>query len=264
MIYWTVGENRHTYPLNHPRIGWRRITGTVAASTAAAGYAAANAATYRTDSFWRPTTSTGWWSVSATASRVSYCGIAAHDLGSKAATVVVEYYDGAAWVQIGPTVTPTDDSTILIMFSDTLAGDWRLRITAAGAAPTIGVIQFGAITEFPQKAQFTGSVPFNRARQVTFNVNMTEGGHYAGRSIQRVSLTPSMAVANLSETWIADEWDAFAAHAETSPFFIADRPEDQPESVAYAWTAGVVTPQRGVANAAVSSRIELSLTGFLA
>ncbi len=215
MIYWKIGENRHNYPMKNPRIGWRRITGTVSASTAAAGYAAANAATYRTDSFWRPTAATGWLEINATASRVSYCGVAAHDLGSKNAAAVVEYYNGSAWVQIGPTVTPADDSAILILFTATEAGRWRLRIIAADAAPTIGVIQFGAITEFPHRAQFTGSVPFNRARQITFAANMTEGGHYAGRSIQRVSLAPSMSVGYLSEEWITDEWDAFAAHAET-------------------------------------------------
>lgn len=251
-------------PLNHPRIGWRKITGTVSALSEADGFAAANAATPRTDSFWRPTATTGWLEINAgSAQSVSYAGIAAHDLFTRGASFVIEYFSGS-WVQIGPTVTPTDDNAILILFAVTSAQRWRLRITASTSAPTIGVIQFGAVTELPRKSTYAPSISFERARAVSYSANMTEGGHFAGRSIVRTSLTPRMTVEHLSEAWIASEWDAFSRHAESYPFFIADRPGDYPASVAYAWTGGPIIPERAVPNAVIANRVELDLTGFLA
>lgn len=254
-----------TYPLNTPRIGWRRITGTVAASTSAAGYAAANAATYRTDSFWQPTTLAATWSIdAATAQSVSYCGIAAHDLGSKACTVLVQSStDGVAWTT-RMTLTPTDDSAIFALFAVVSARYWRLNISGAGGVPTIGVIQFGAVMEFPQRCVFAPSLSFERTRRVSYRINETEGGQWAGRSITRTSLAPSITVNNLSETWIAAEWDAFALHAETSPFFIADRPNAFPKSACYAWTKSDLRAERNVPNISIANSVTIEAVGFLA
>lgn len=263
-VHFTIGEVAHEYPLFFPRIGWRKISGTISSSTAAAGYAAANAATYRTDSFWRPTAATGWFNIIASSpEEVTYCGIAAHDLATQNATVVVEYYDGTVWVQVGPTVTPEDNGAILILFTKITAASWRLRITAADAAPTMAVIQFGRVTEFPRPAVYAPSVSFERARQVTYAVNITNGGHYSGRSVERISLQPVMKVNYISEEWIAAEWDDFVAHAEVNPFFIADRPETHPKSVAYAWTNSQLIPDRATPNKKISNNIELQLTGFM-
>lgn len=264
-VHVAAGFTGISYSLSYPRIGWRKISGTVSALSAAAGYAAANAVSPRTDSFWRPTATTGWLEINAgTAQSVSYAGIAAHDLGTRAATVVVEYFNGSVWVQAGPTVTPANDGAILVLFAAISAARWRLRITASAAAPTIGVIQFGAVTELPRKATFAPSISFERARSVTYAANITEGGHFAGRTVVRTSLNPKMAVDYLPETWIASEWDAFALHAETLPFFVADRPGDYAQSVAYAWTNGPAQAQRSIANATVANSVELELTGFLA
>lgn len=251
-------------PLDHPRIGWRRITGTVAASSAAAGYAAANGATVRTDSFWRPTALPATWAVDAgSAQAVGYCGIAAHDLGSRGATVIVESSpDGLTWTTRA-THVPADDSAILILFARVSVRHWRVRITGA-AVPTIGVIQFGDVTEFPQRAIYAPSVSFEHTRVSTYSVNETDGGQWGGRTLVRQSLAPRMAVSHLSEAWIAAEWVPFARHAEVAPFFVADRPGDFPASVAYAWTRGDLRAQRAVANAAIACSVELDLMGFMA
>lgn len=255
----------NTYPLTTPRIGWRRLSGTVAASTSAAGYAAANAATNRTDSFWQPTALPATWRLDAgSAQDVSYCGIAAHDLGSKGCTVLVQSSpDDSTWTT-RCTITPTDDSAIMALFATVSARYWRLSISGAGDEPTIAVIQFGAVTEFPQRAVYAPSTSFERTRLASFSTNRTEGGQFVGRSMTRVSLTPAMQVNHLSETWVAAEWDAFALHAETSPFFIADRPDAFPKSCCYAWTSTDLRAPRETPNAAVAINVSLELTGFLA
>jgi hypothetical protein len=93
---------------------------------------------------------------------------------------------------------------------------------------------------------------------------VSEGGQWLGRSVTRASLSPSMTVNHLSETWVSTEWDAFARYAETSPFFIADRPGSYAASVAYAWTQGDLRAQRSVPNADIANSVTLELTGFLA
>jgi len=259
------GFNGNAYSLKSPRIGWRRLSGTVAASTSAAGYAADNANTNRTDSFWQPTALPATWRLdAATAQNASYCGIAAHNLGTMACTVLVQSSpDDAAWTTRA-TIVPADDSAIMALFATVSARYWRLSVSGAGDEPTIGVVQFGAVTEFPRPCVYAPSLSFERTRVSTYSTNVTEGGQWAGRSRVRTMLTPNMTVNHLSEAWIASEWDAFALFAETSPFFIADRPNDYPASVAYAWTQSDLRAQRDTPNAAISSSVAMELTGFLA
>jgi hypothetical protein len=264
-VFIAAGFTGTLYPLSTPRIGWRRRTGTVAASTSAAGYPAANAASYRTDSFWRPTALPATWRLDAGAGvSVGYVGIAAHDLGSRVCTVLVQSStDDVNWTT-RLTIAPTDDTAIFGLFASATARYWRLNISGSFGEPTIGVIQFGLPTEFPRPAVYAPSISFQRTRNVTYSANITEGGQWAGRSIVRTTLAPEMTVNHLSETWIGAEWDAFALHAETSPFFVADRPGSYPASCAYAWTTADLRAQRDVANATIANSVTLSLTGFLA
>jgi len=252
------------YPLNTPRIGWRKLTGTISASTAAAGYAAANAATSRTDSFWQPTALAATWRLDAgSAQTVSYCGIAAHDLGSKGCTILVQSSpDDSVWTTRA-TVVPTDDGAIMALFAAVSARYWRLSISGAGGNPTLGVIQFGAVTEFPQRCTFAPSMSFERTRSAAYSANITEGGQWVGRSRVRTMLSPKITVTHLSEAWVASEWDALALHAETGPFFIADRPSDYPKSVAYAWAQSDLRVERGLAKLSVANSITLELAGFM-
>lgn len=253
------------YPLNTPRIGWRSIVGTVSASTSAAGFAAANAATNRTDSFWRPTALPATWQIDAGADvSVSYVGIGAHDLGSRACTVLVQTSpDSVTWTT-RLTIVPTDDSAIFGLFGQVFPRYVRLNISGAGGNPTIGVVKFGVVTEFSRPAIYAPSISFQRTRNVSYSANITEGGQWAGRSIVRTTLAPEMTVNHLSESWIASEWDEFALYAETAPFFVADRPGSYPASCAYAWTTSDLRAQRDVANANSANSVAMSLTGFLA
>jgi hypothetical protein len=255
----------NTYALNTPRIGWRRIPGTITPSTEAAGFAAANAGTNRTDSFWRPTALPATWEIDAGfAHSVSYCGIAAHDLGTQGCTVLVQSSpDGVTWTT-RCTIIPTDDTAIFALFATVSAQYWQLSISGSGDEPTIGVIQFGAVTEFPQRASYAPSMSFERTRVASYSTNRSEGGQWLGRSVSRVSLAPTMQVSHLSETWVAAEWDAFAEYAEAAPFFVADRPNAFPKSCCYAWTGGDLRAERSLPNAAVAMSISLEMTGFLA
>ena len=83
-----LGDN---YGLEYPRIGWQRRGGSYAASTEAAGFAAVNAGTPRTDSFWKPTSLPGalaTWTQTFNSNRtIGYIGIAVHDLATQNAVI---------------------------------------------------------------------------------------------------------------------------------------------------------------------------------
>lgn len=258
------GFTGNTHPLRNPRIGWRRIAGSILASTSAAGFAATNAATFRTDSFWQPTALPGTWRLDAgSAQSVSYCGIAAHDLGSKGCTILVQSSTNDSTWTTRATITPSDDGAIMALFPTVSARYWRLSISGAGGNPTIGVIQFGAVTEFPRPSTYAPSISFERTRSAAYSANITEGGQWVGRTRVRTMLSPKMTVDHLSEAWVAAEWDALAIHAETAPFFIADRPADFPKSVAYAWSQTDLRTERSQPNAAITNSVTFDLTGFM-
>lgn len=263
-VHIAAGFTGTTYPLNYPRIGWRRITGTISASTAEAGFAASNAGNPRTDSFWRPTEAPATWAIDAgSAVSVSYVGIAAHDLGAQAATVVVESSANNTDWTARLTVAP-NNTALFGLFAVVSARYWRIRISSASAPPTLGVIQFGAVTEVPQRAQYVGSVSFDRAEVIDIDQNVSEGGQWLGASVRQRFLDLSMSVAHLSETWVASEWNPFSAHARRAqPFFVADRPGEFVNSCAYAWTQSDLRPVRDVPNAVVANAVDMQMRGYL-
>ena len=78
-------------PINNPRIGAFPASGTVTATSAAAGFEAANAASDLTYRAWRPTALPATWTQTfASAQSVSYVGLAAHNLASRGNRATVQ------------------------------------------------------------------------------------------------------------------------------------------------------------------------------
>ena len=257
-----TGFTGTTYGLDNPRIGWRRLTGTLAATASEPGYPAVNANTPRTDTFWKPSAFPGIWELTFPVSQnVSYIGIASHTLATNGCTVAAQTWNGSTWVPRA-TQKPTDNGPIFFLFSRTSITKARIVITGAAGFPLVGVVFVGDVTEWPRKATYAPSVSFERAKVTEYSTNATEGGQWAGRTIQRRMTQPRMTVDHLSEAWVASEFDAFAAYAETSPFFIADKPLSYPNSVAYAWAAGDLVPERAIANSDISNSVTLELMGL--
>ena len=230
MIQIETGFTGTLYPLTTPRIAAYPVAGTVTASTEAAGFAADNANNELTWTFWQPTAVPATWQLSFTSGAVSYCGIAAHDIGTTGGTVALQEWDGAAWVTV-KSHTPTDDGPILFLFEARTADRMRIRVT--NAIPTIGVIWFGDVLELPLRCQWTGSVPFNEATTSVYTDNVSDGGHVLERFATRRAGVCAMSVQNLSEAWVAANLPALQAHMGALPVFMADRPEAYPKSVVF-------------------------------
>jgi hypothetical protein len=248
MIVIESGFTGTTYPLTNPRIAAYPITGTVTASTAAAGYAGNDANNELTYTAWKPTAVPATWQLSFTSTVVSYCAIAAHNIGSTGGTVQVQEYLAGTFTQLD-THTPTDDSPIVFFFAGRTTDRIRIRVT--NAIPTIGVIWFGRALELPQKSQWTGSLPFNEAVNSVYTENVSDGGHVMDRFATRKAGVCAMEVRNVSETWAAANIPALQAHMGALPIFMADRPSAYPKSVVYGSQQEPLTaPRVNVLNAA--------------
>lgn len=250
------------FPLDHPHVGWRRMAGTVSATSETAGFAAVNAGTYRTDSFWRPDAMPATWTLTpAAAGPISYIGIAAHDLATQGCTVTAEIEVASVWEEVGE-IAPDDNEPILFLFLEKEATAFRVTVSGGTGDPTIAVIQGGPVTAWPRKATYAPSVSMQRATQTGYDTNLTDGGQWAGRSVVRRELRPQMAVEHLPEDWIEAEFDAFAEHARANPFFVADKPGSYPRSLAYAFATGDLIPDRQLANRRAANSVTLELQGF--
>lgn len=258
MIVIESGFTGAFYPLDHPRIGANPVSGSATASTSAVGFDAAFAANSQTTQYWKPTAVSSTWGLTFATSQISYFGIAAHNLGSVGATVLFQTWNGTAWVTRA-THIPTDDSPIFFLLTPLMTD--RVQLFFLNAIPTIGIISVGDVTEFPQKAMYTGSAAFNRTTQDVFSTTISDGGQALDRFVTRRPVSVKMTVDHLSEAWVDAALQPIIDYMRLKPVFIADRPSMFPKSVAYAYTMTPIIPERKIPNANVAMGVNFELVG---
>jgi hypothetical protein len=252
-----------TQLLDRPRVGAFPLGGTVAASSAAAGFDAVFAQNSETWQFWRPTALPATWELTfAVASTVSYFGIAGHDLGTAGATVIYETWNGANW-DTRVTHSPADNSPIFGLLVPRSIAKARIRITGV-TLPHVAVIYFGAVIEFPQRAAYVGRQDMQDLISEEFSTPVSDGGHFVGRYVTRRAQPVRLAVRHLSEAFKASTLDPLIGFLRSRPAFFADRPGPFPKSCAYAYTTGNIVPDREIPNSAAAIAVEFQLAGHVA
>ena len=232
-----------TYPMTNPRVCSSPVTGgTVTASSSATGFDAVNANDDLTWTFWQPVSNPATWDLAFTTQNISYCAIAAHNLGTQATGVSLQEWTGAAWVNIFNGQTPANDDPLLFLFAQRSTD--RLRLSFTGPKPTIGVIWIGQVIEFPQKCVWTGGVPFNEATESVFTDAISDGGHVLERFATRKASSCQMTINNLSESWAASVLPVLKTHMANRPIFMADRPSAYPMSVTFGSQAEPLRAER--------------------
>lgn len=259
-----VGNDRN---LTHGRICYQRTAGTITASTAAAGFPAANAGTVRTDSGWRPTALPATWTTTyAAPEAISYIGIAKHYLGSLGAVFSLEYDEGAGFVAFAGMsgVSVDNDKPILFLCRARNVDAIRLTVTSADAMPTISVISAGVADEMPRPFVWTGQ-PITEGEQVAFEDTRSQTGNFVGRSIQSQGLQFSLTMQNASECWRQSTWQDFKrwANGEGAAFFVAARPCHYVEEVAFAWMNDTARASRSRPNKRNSTEVTLNCQGLM-
>lgn len=236
-------SNTLTYPLTHARIGYDNFVpeSTVTGTSEVAGFPSDAVQRQTTWERWQPASMPATITFDAGATRdANYLGIAAHTLGSSGATIKFEYsLDGSAWVEI-ESVQFSSDKTFMLLFEQTQAQHWRLTVSGA-TAPVVGVIYIGKTLDMARPI-YGGHSPITLSRQTVVRPTESEKGQWLGRSVIRYGLQTSYNWSNLKALWYRQYFDPFVESARFRPFFIAWRPADYPQEVAFGWTSDDIQP----------------------
>lgn len=255
---YTVGANQ---PLNHARVLYAPITGTVTAD-GTNGDLAANDFTYqRWDTGTPPA---NWTLVTAADAQVDTVFIAAHNLATVGATVEVltAATVGGAFTSRA-TVAPTDNGTIAIMINNggTPYTIRELRVTVTGSnAAQIGIIRAGVALQM-QRPVYGGINPLGLNRLIETRHAISETGQWLSRTVQRQALRTTIDWQNLEAAWYRANFHPFALTLPQKPFGLIQNPLRMPESVGWCWTDQSPAPENlGVRDL---MRVQLEITGFL-
>lgn len=232
--------------------------GTLTASTQAADGFAANALGPQTNDFWIPTALPAWLQVTLGAAVSCDCAsIVAHNLWSKGCTVYVEYFSGGSW-QVAASCTPTDNSTILLIFPSRSSNQWRIRTTGS-SVPSIGIAMIGPRFLIPEGIQMD-YVPIHLALDIELMPSITIAGQYQGTMINRKGASTSISFALQDKTWIETTAKPFIKHFNSgSPFMWASCPGVLEFDTAYCWRSGnVLSASYGAGAQFGSMKMEIS------
>ena len=148
--------------------------------------------------------------------------IEAHTLGTVGATINVEKWNGATWVQI-LSHTPTDDQAILFIFAPGTADQWRFTLTGT-TPPSIGVAMIGKRLVFPQGI-LAGYKPIYNAREIDVLSGNSIGGHFMPTRIVRKGASGSVNFAPFDRLYVEGDFEEFNRHYDdVKPFVFASGP----------------------------------------
>lgn len=250
---YTVGSNQ---PLNHARILYAPITGTITAD-GTDGDLAANDYTAQ-----RWAVDAGSWVLQTAADALVDCVfIAAHNLSGKTVTIGTSSATVGAFTTRA-TINPTDNSTICALFN-TGAGAAhtirRIQVTVTGTGNVVGIIRAGVALQMPVPI-YGGHGVANWNRVTEAQQQFSETGQWLGRTERRVALQATYEWEYLTATFYRASFEPFAQTLPLYPFGIAGNPSKMPDDVAWCWTGQDMRPQ----NMGVKNFIQVSLpvTGY--
>lgn len=229
-------------PLDHSRILWRNLASSAefTATSSAEGFEAVRARTDDTYSWWMPTAPGALEIDFGAAVTVDCIALAGHTLGTEGATLTVEGWDGADWVEVIDPISPEDDEAIMIAIDGYTGTAIRLSLDVVAR---IATVQAGQMLEM-QRPEYSNVPALMLVLSTEYATNRSVRGTPLGRSIQSSSRPIQPRWRNLEEDWVRENFAPFAKAARVSPFFLALRPGSQPEDVGYVWTSADINPER--------------------
>lgn len=220
-----------------PTVLWNNIfaSGTLTASSEATGYLAVNAIAESTYNSWKPTALPAWIKIDyGSAVAVDSAALIAHNCYTNGNTVQIQSStDNSTWTTRA-TITPTDNTTILALFSSVTARYWRWYITN-GTVPNIGVAMAGARLSFPAgvKAPYT---PVWLSQTYQLLTATTIGGQFLGNRVIRQGGSTQINLVAVDRTFGETTLAEFRAHYNLGKAFVfASAPSVFSKDVGYCW-----------------------------
>lgn len=253
--FYTVSNNQ---PLNHARILYAPISGTVTGNGTNPAYALNDYTSQR----WKLPTGASYWQCTVPfGASVDCLFIAAHNLAGK--TVTVKTADTVGGTPVArASFTPTDSSTICVLFNDRgfayATKEFRLDIDD-GSDVAIGIIRAGQALQMPI-ALYGGHKPLNLNRVTEGQQQFSETGQWLGRIIKRRAVQTTYEWDYLKADWYDATFEPFAKTLPLQPFCIAGNPLKITEDVGFVWTDKDLQP----ANMGVKAyrSVSLQVTGY--
>lgn len=159
------------------------------------------------------------------------------NLSGVGVTVQYSTSTGGSFVTVA-SETPANDRPLLVLFDEVSAR--RVRVTLSSSRQ-ITHVSAGIALQM-QRPIFGGHNPITMSRQTEYQSRRSESGNFVSRNIIREGLNGQYEWSNLTDDWVREYFDPLILSARKLPFFIAWRPEDYPDEVAYAWTTGDISP----------------------
>lgn len=252
---YTVSTNE---PLNHARILWDMITGTVSGDGTNPAYAAND---YTSQRWELAPGSNNWTLVAAADVSIDCVFIAAHNLSGKTVTISTAATVGGGHTTRA-TISLTDNSTIAVFFNNAGAlytvREVRVNVND-GTDIAIGIIRAGAALQMPIPI-YGGHRPLNLNRVTEAQQQFSETGQWLGRIIKRRAVTSSYDWEYLTTTWYDTYFEPFAKTLPLQPFCIAGNPSKITTDVGFVWTDRDVEPVNMSIKAYRS--VSLGVTGY--
>ncbi len=254
---YVVGSNQ---PLNHARILYAPLGGTITGDGTNPSYAANDYTSQR----WALIPGTNAWKLVTVADAAIDCVfIAAHNLSGKTVTISTAATVGGTHTDRA-TASPTDNTTIAILFNNTGTGVAytirEVRVTInEGTDIAIGVIRAGLALQMPIPI-YGGHKPLNLNRITEAQQQFSETGQWLGRIIKRRAVASAYDWEYLTPSWYDTYFEPFAQTLPLQPFFIAGNPTQITSDVGFVWTDRDVEPvQMGVQ---AFRSVGLNVTGY--
>jgi hypothetical protein len=253
----TLGSNQ---PLNHARILWSPLTGTVSGDGTNPEYAAND---YTSQRWQLAPGSNAWTLVTAADATIDCVFIAAHNLSGKTVTISTSATVGGAHTTRA-TISPTDNSTICALFNTASTGVVytirEVRVTVnSGSDVAIGVIRAGVALQLPIPL-YGGHRPLNLNRVTEAQQSFSETGQWLGRIIKRRAVTTTYEWEYLTASWYDTNFEPFAQTLPLQPFCIAGNPSKITSDVGFVFTDRDVEPSNmGIKD---YRSVSLSVTGY--
>lgn len=210
-------------------------TGTVTVSSETSDGAGTNAIEDTTFDFWTGGAASSNIKVDMGSAVECDCiGVAAHTIGTEAATLTVAFStDDISYTDVAE-VSPTDDNTIMIIFPMQNARYWR--VTVSDGPASCGVIKIGKRVVFPSGA-LSGHIAINHSQKVELLAqNISQSGQYLGTRIKRIGASASVNFGLVSVDFVENDLSDFEYHFNSGrTFFYAGSPSEWPNDYGYCW-----------------------------
>lgn len=182
------------------------------------------------------------------------------DLFENSGSILLQYFDGAVFVDCFTAIAPTDNSPQLILFPEVSSDQFRIVIDSPVTASIVSAVTFGQVLQIPNGLGLSFNSPQN-SQQYKITSNQSETGNFIGRSVRKEASPFNIGTELLQYDWFVANWRPFLRHAERRPFFFKWSDSTYSDESVFCWTEETINDPQWIDQHFMS--FELALRGLV-